>query len=270
MQKLFALTASTFLLAFTAHAQDRLRLRNGSSLEVKVMEVGTREVTYKRFDNQNGPTYRIVRSSVESIQYENGTKEEFGRGDGSGAQESRQALTYGPSTLSIAPIQFTDVSVRSLGIYYERAVGPGGVVALRLPVVLNFPTQNNGRGYDGIFTTLYPGVNFYPKGYDGPVRYAIGPSLALGIGKRRFTGYGYDPITGQSQYFNVDNDVFYYGIMVNNSLNINAGEHLYMGVEFGLGMKYSDESSGYNQQYGYYYNNSPVLTNFNFRIGYRF
>jgi hypothetical protein len=63
--------------------------------------------------------------------------------------------------------------------------------------------------------------------------------------------------------------VFYYGIMVNNSLNINAGEHLYMGVEFGLGMKYNNESVVPNP-YGGYYAESPLLANFNFRIGYRF
>lgn len=268
MQKLIALATSAVLFASASHAQDRLNFKNGSSLDVKVTEVGTREIVYKRFDNPNGPTYRVVRSNVESIRYENGSTEEFSRSGNAAAQESKPALNYGPNTLSIAPIQFTDVSVRSLGIYYERAVGVGGIVALRLPVVLNFPTNNNNRGYDGLFTTLYPGVNFYPKGYDGPVRYAIGPSLALGIGKRRYTGYYWNPSTQQNELYNVENDVFYYGIMVNNSLNINAGEHLYMGVEFGLGMKYSDEDV--NQGPYYYYNDSPVLTNFNFRIGYRF
>lgn len=272
MQKFLVLSASALFAASSAGAQDRLNLKNGSSLDVKVVEIGTREVVYKRFDNPTGPTYRVMRTNVQSIRYENGTNEDFGRGTvtSSSNTEARPELNYGPNTLSIAPIQFTDISVRSVGIYYERALRPNGIVALRLPVVLNFPTQLNNRGYDGIFTTLYPGINFYPKGYDGPVRYAIGPSLALGIGQRRFTGYGYDPITQQTQFYNVQDDVFYYGLMVNNSLNINAGEHLYMGVELGLGMKYSDEVSGYNQQYGYYYNESPILANFNFRIGYRF
>jgi hypothetical protein len=261
MQKVFTLVASGLMLAATTHAQDKLNLRNGSTLDVKVTEVGTREIVYKRFDNPNGPSYRVVRSSVESIRYENGTTEEFGRSS-TAAQESKPGLTYGPNTLSVAPIQFTDVSVRALGIYYERAVGNGGIVALRLPVVLNFPTQNNNRGYTGMFTTLYPGVNFYPKGFDGPVRYAIGPSLALGIGRRNFI---FSNPWGQVQY--EQNDVFYYGLMVNNSLNINAGEHLYMGAELGLGMKYNNENQYHNS---YYYSESPILVNFNFRIGYRF
>jgi len=41
-------------------AQDIIYRNNGDDIEAIVVIVGTDYVHYKRFDNQNGPTYRIV------------------------------------------------------------------------------------------------------------------------------------------------------------------------------------------------------------------
>jgi hypothetical protein len=58
-------------------AQDTLSMRSGENILVKVIEVGTSEVKYKKIDNLNGPIFSILKSDLLIIKYENGTKDDF-------------------------------------------------------------------------------------------------------------------------------------------------------------------------------------------------
>jgi len=58
-------------------AQDTLSMRSGENILVKVIEVGTTEVKYKKLDNLNGPIFSILKSDLLIVKYENGTKEDF-------------------------------------------------------------------------------------------------------------------------------------------------------------------------------------------------
>ena len=58
-------------------AQDTLSMRSGETILVKVIEVGTTEVKYKKLDNLNGPVFSLLKSDLFVIKYENGTKEDF-------------------------------------------------------------------------------------------------------------------------------------------------------------------------------------------------
>ena len=58
-------------------AQDTLSMRSGENILVKVIEVGTVEVKYKKLDNLNGPIFSILKSDLLIIKYENGTKDDF-------------------------------------------------------------------------------------------------------------------------------------------------------------------------------------------------
>ena len=58
-------------------AQDTLTMRSGENIIVKIIEVGTSEVKYKKIDNLNGPIFSILKSEVSMIQYENGSKDVF-------------------------------------------------------------------------------------------------------------------------------------------------------------------------------------------------
>jgi hypothetical protein len=53
-------------------AQDTLYMRTSESILVKVIEVGTTEVKYKKLDNLNGPIFSILKSDLLIIKYENG------------------------------------------------------------------------------------------------------------------------------------------------------------------------------------------------------
>ena len=65
------------LSATSVFAQDVIVKKDGSTILSKVIEIGTSEVKYKKFSNQNGPTYSISKSEIQAINYENGEKEDF-------------------------------------------------------------------------------------------------------------------------------------------------------------------------------------------------
>jgi hypothetical protein len=60
-------------------AQDTLSTRYGENILVKVIEVGTSEVKYKKLDNLNGPVFSMLKSDLLIIKYENGIKENFSK-----------------------------------------------------------------------------------------------------------------------------------------------------------------------------------------------
>jgi hypothetical protein len=68
-----------FFLLFSGivSAQDVIVLHDGSTILSKVSEVGVNEVKYKKFANQEGPTYTILKSDILRINYENGDKDKF-------------------------------------------------------------------------------------------------------------------------------------------------------------------------------------------------
>ena len=59
------------------NAQDTLSMRSGENILVKVIEVGTTELKYKKQDNLNGPAFSVLKSDLLMIKYENGTKDNF-------------------------------------------------------------------------------------------------------------------------------------------------------------------------------------------------
>ena len=60
-------------------AQDTLSMRSGENILVKVIEVGTAEVKYKKLDNLNGPVFSMLKSDLLMIKYANGTNEDFSK-----------------------------------------------------------------------------------------------------------------------------------------------------------------------------------------------
>jgi hypothetical protein len=76
--KLFALFAFFALFGLNAMAQDVIVTKDAKKINAKVTEVKIDNIKYKNFDNQDGPTYTLLKSAVSSILYQNGTVETFG------------------------------------------------------------------------------------------------------------------------------------------------------------------------------------------------
>ena len=79
MKTLRRLFATLFLLCIAgmAIAQDVIVMKDRSTIMSKVLEITSTEIKYKKWNNQDGPTYSINRSEVVSINYENGEVEKF-------------------------------------------------------------------------------------------------------------------------------------------------------------------------------------------------
>ena len=75
--KQFLIEAFFALSATYVSAQDVIVKKDGNTILSKVLEVNTSDIKYKKFSNQNGPTYTINKSEIMSINYENGEKDDF-------------------------------------------------------------------------------------------------------------------------------------------------------------------------------------------------
>lgn len=67
-----------FIMSFVAlgvYSQDVIVKKDGTTIISKILEVGTSEVKYKKFSNQDGPLFVISKSEILSINYENGEKD---------------------------------------------------------------------------------------------------------------------------------------------------------------------------------------------------
>jgi hypothetical protein len=83
--KTIILTTLTTILSLTfCFSQDVITKKTGEDIQSKVLEVGQTEVKYKKFDNQNGPIFTILKSEVLMVRYENGTKDIFNQEKKSG------------------------------------------------------------------------------------------------------------------------------------------------------------------------------------------
>ena len=67
----------TVLLFFyiKSNAQDYIVTLYGDEIKSKVLEVNLSDIKYKKFTNNDGPIYSILKSEVLYIKYENGSKE---------------------------------------------------------------------------------------------------------------------------------------------------------------------------------------------------
>lgn len=184
------------------------------------------------------------------------------------------------TTIAFAPFQYSENGV-GVGLSYERALDHNGIISAYVPLIATFNLRNRrddpyyyGGGYypqnynnnnPSVMFYAMPGVKFYPTGM-GKVKYAVGPSAVIGVGQKAMyddvyyydpNGYGYTTTT-YGVY-----DRLLLGMMINNSLNIHATPHLYVGAEMGFGFTYFDRVNNYNR-------GVTFLAQGSFKIGYTF
>lgn len=76
MKKVLSLLAGLFL-STVLFAQDVLTTTDGKIIDALVVEITETTVSYRKWDNANGPTYKMNIENVHKIRYENGTIETF-------------------------------------------------------------------------------------------------------------------------------------------------------------------------------------------------
>ena len=77
MHKHTLLVLFLFCLTGTAMSQDVILKKDNTTVLSKVLEITNTEIKYKKWSNQEGPTYSINRAEVTRINFQNGDVEQF-------------------------------------------------------------------------------------------------------------------------------------------------------------------------------------------------
>lgn len=64
-------------ISLPSFAQDIIKTKAGKDISAKVLEVSENEVSYKMYDNQDGPTFKITPDKLFKIIFENGSEYAF-------------------------------------------------------------------------------------------------------------------------------------------------------------------------------------------------
>lgn len=75
---------NTLFLAFSfatllVNAQDQIIKKNGTSFDAKITEVGQWKISYKKFDNPDGPIYVVDKAEIYKIIFNDKTEETLGK-----------------------------------------------------------------------------------------------------------------------------------------------------------------------------------------------
>jgi hypothetical protein len=272
---LIALGSCAYL---SAAAQDKIYLTDGTVVQAKVKEISPKSIVYTRWDNKDGAEYVLTRREIARIVFENGTEERISRVRETPAESARERhhepmINYGRNILAIAPVQMTNEGPAGFGIHYEHIADKRGIIGIYLPVAVTYfdeektaytPAGVFNLKASRVFTYLYPGVKIYPAGSGHRVSYSVGPSLGLGFGDRYKENRYIDPNTHSTTIEYTEGSVFKAGFIINNGLNIQPTKSLYVGVELGLGIFYTN-----NETNDFSSSDAPMVQ-FNFKMGYRF
>jgi hypothetical protein len=244
------------LSCYNSYAQDFIYRINGDKISAKVLEIDKAYISYKKFDNQDGPTYKMVRKEIVRIEYKNGTVENF---------VEEKPLLIGYSTgfgRNLVNFDFVSLLFSEVGISYEHIFG-SGIVGLKIPVICGFNHSNYNSWM--VYNNFISGIdlNLYPTG-QGRVRYFVGPGFRVGsVSVTTYSPFSYDSngyyvepvpktINSGMTAFQVNN-----GVLFQPTINFNIS------LVLGIGLR---KIYGYNQ----YDSFGPNYGTFNANVAYRF
>jgi hypothetical protein len=228
------------LCALHASAQDRIYKKDGSEVQAIIKSRTEKEVTYKKFDNPDGPDYTISQRDIKSISYQDGRSYEV---------KKTAQKKYGNNILSLTPIAYLgDMNGESnqagIGINYERILDKKGMISFVLPVFFALPTETShgyvsAEGHQYSSYCIMPGLKYYPTGSRGIVKYAISASFYLMQGNEPDAYYnnataGYYSTISSDRHYTVS------GFMLGNSIVVHPMPHLYLEAILGFGFNYVD------------------------------
>lgn len=73
----FFMLSSALVISPDAQAQDTIVKTSGDRIVAKITEVGTNAITYKKWENQEGPNFVDFKTDIVYIRFSNGQKQAF-------------------------------------------------------------------------------------------------------------------------------------------------------------------------------------------------
>lgn len=136
--------------------------------------------------------------------------------------------SYGKNILAFHPVHMITRDFVGVGFSYERMTNP--YMGLKIPVMVAI---NNNYVNIGLEAKLYPTKN------TGAVKYAIAPTLMMGIGDNVYTDWQW--MNGNYVKVTINEPSNHFGFLLNQTLNITITRQFYVGLEGGFGINYFDE-----------------------------
>lgn len=118
------------LWSVISYSQDIIYTRKQGEIKAKVVEIGTNEIKYKNYDNQDGPVIVIRKAEVRKIQYQNG-KEDIIVPDKYSANQEEQIMDK-QNAIKVHP--FSPLNGH-LAISYERVIKPGFNLETKIGII---------------------------------------------------------------------------------------------------------------------------------------
>jgi hypothetical protein len=142
MRNLMLVGAVLLGMSLTLTAQDRIHLANGTVVDAKVLEIGSLEIKYKYFGEEEGPTYGVDKDQVKKIVFANGREESFG------ALPMDAEAFFAGQKRSALKINFMGPLLGHTSLFYEQVIKPGRTWQVRTSLVgLGRQWADNPRGF---------------------------------------------------------------------------------------------------------------------------
>lgn len=214
----FTCTFLLLSLCLQVFSQDLIYRRNGTKDSVIVQDTSQEEIVYKLFNSPSGNTYKLSKSEIILIEFEDGKIMLIA------SQKDYKQNLPGRNLVSINALSllFTNAHLN-----YEL-VFKNPKYSLRFIVNTNVGIYTaNYVAYDRLFAG---GVdfNYYPK-KQKRFSYYLGPGIRAG--RLRDPDYATGFWGGaESEHYN------YAGIYMNMGVNVSVTKHLFFGIQAGLGV----------------------------------
>lgn len=252
-----------FFIALRGYAQDIIYKQDGTSIKAKVIEIGSGEIKYKKFDNLEGPNYTLEKKEIILIVYANGTHElisprisnerDLKKAD---VADVRYNNADGRNGLSF---DLLDIFISNIGITYER-YSESGRFGLRIPLSLSL-RSGNSTYYSGPFVgankrySIATSFNYYPF---GQIKNTYFAGINLSFGEYDYDYFNYTNYVSNSYRRSTTLIIGH----VLNGYQLRVTPHFNMQFIVGLGLSKNNEV---NVQ-----SNVSSSVTFIFNMGYRF
>jgi hypothetical protein len=211
------------LVAFCgiAKSQDIINLKNKTSVKCKILNVGIKTISYKKYDNLEGPSYEVRNREVNNLLYENGAQEII--------KSSSQEFNNSKNVISF---NYGDLTVSRIGFSYERLFAKSKL-GVKIPFSASFLQYDNYYSYNAKIQTGLD-LNYYPLGQK-TVTFFTGLGTRVGMVNSGNNNYYYaEPGFDYYYYTRESNFISAY---VNNGLLVHFNDHFSLSGQIGVGVR---------------------------------
>jgi hypothetical protein len=231
----------TFLSFTITYTQDIIMLKSGEKLKVKVTENLDSKIKYKKFNNQDGPTYYLNKNEISKITYENGSIEKFAKTNKKKEEVSKsdeknpdiefnrlkeKSLRYNTKR-NLISFNYGQMILLNMEFSYEGILDKHGFVGLKIPLSVGMNLNNQYLKKNNIFSTGIH-LNIYPLG-QGKVSYLTGPAIRYFYMQDNPSHFSSPSISTEKAH--------YIGFYMNNGVLFQATSFLNFSLGLGLGTR---------------------------------